>query len=522
MVLMPMNLIAQVLTRQIKNSDLNMIFKRHVEFNEKEVLLPLVDVAKALDEDKIDEIQGLPKRFGIACTVNYDLDNTGGWKEVEDGRVWKLRINSSDAKSLNLIFDKFHIPQGGEFIIYSFNKDILYGPVTHDDINNSNKLSTDIIKSNSIVIEYFEPASKLHDSEIHITKIIQGYKNFGDSGNCLDYNDINCSKGQTWLNESDAVAMVLIDQNQRWCSGTLLNNGCQDYTPSFLTAFHCIDINPANGVISDAERNEAQTWLFRFQYKSPTCNGPDDYDYVTISGSTFRSGWNPSDFALFELSQRPTGQKNIKLAGWNRADSAPSSTVGIHHPSGDVMKISFDNNASVIEGYYGGSGTTHYRVTWDDGVTEGGSSGSPLVDQNNRVVGQLHGGPSACNGDDLRDWYGRIFSSWNGGGSDINRLSTWLTNDPTVVTTNTVSIPYFTMSGSDFVICSSPHVGINLVNAPSAITHNINWSVTPNLTIVSQGSTSVLVRYSGAQNGAATITANIGNNNPGTVPGCKI
>jgi hypothetical protein len=61
-------------------------------------------------------------------------------------------------------------------------------------------------------------------------------------------------------------------------------------------------------------------------------------------------------------------------------------------------------------------------------------------------------------------------------------------------------------------------VGVNLVNAPSSVTHNIGWTVSPNLTIVSQGYSSLLVRYSGTQNGPATITANIGNNNQGTCP----
>ncbi|MBE5316080.1 MAG: proprotein convertase P-domain-containing protein [Xanthomonadales bacterium] len=64
-------------------------------------------------------------------------------------------------------------------------------------------------------------------------------------------------------------------------------------------------------------------------------------------------------------------------------------------------------------------------MDWDQGTTEGGSSGSGLWDQNKRLVGQLHGGSAAC-GNDLSDYYGRLSVSWNGGGSAATRLRDWL------------------------------------------------------------------------------------------------
>src|SRR5204863_3860682 len=72
--------------------------------------------------------------------------------------------------------------------------------------------------------------------------------------------------------------------------------------------------------------------------------------------------------------------------------------------------------------------STHVHVFWSLGVTEPGSSGSPLFDNNHRVIGQLHGGPSACtqSGTNLSDYYGRFFRSWTGGGTNTTRLSNWL------------------------------------------------------------------------------------------------
>ena len=100
--------------------------------------------------------------------------------------------------------------------------------------------------------------------------------------------------------------------------------------------------------------------------------------------------------------------------------------------------ISFDYDATQITTYLGTStpgDATHLRIVdWDVGTTEPGSSGSPLFDQNHRVVGQLHGGYAAC-GNNSSDWYGRFFKSWTGGATNATRLSNWLDPGSTGATT---------------------------------------------------------------------------------------
>jgi len=166
-----------------------------------------------------------------------------------------------------------------------------------------------------------------------------------------------------------------------------------------------------------------------WNYRRTTCGSGSGSLSQFTSGSTWRAGYSNSDFTLVELNSSPNIAWGITHAGWNRGTAAPTSSTAIHHPSGDVKKISFETAASTITGYGGttspGAGTHLRVIDWDTGTTEPGSSGSPLFDQNKLIVGQLHGGSAAC-GNDLSDWYGRLATSWTGGGTNTTRLSNWL------------------------------------------------------------------------------------------------
>ena len=126
---------------------------------------------------------------------------------------------------------------------------------------------------------------------------------------------------------------------------------------------------------------------------------------------------------------QPNPAWKVTYAGWDRSGAEATTAVAIHHPATDEKRISFEFQPTTTTDYLGtsvpGAGT-HVRVEdWDIGTTEPGSSGSPLFDQDHRVIGQLHGGYAACGNDDA-DWYGRFSVSWNGGGSPSTRLSDWL------------------------------------------------------------------------------------------------
>jgi len=332
---------AQVSTRKIPRTLSEIVTKKRIP----KVKLPKVNTAQLMQEDR-DDISGLPPRFGKAMEVNIDLED-GIWEEYESKNIWRVEIESEGALSLNLIFDKFRLEPGTELFLFNKEKDIVFGPVTSLSNNAKNIFSTDLIKGDVVKLEMHTPKELTKKNIIKIGKVIHGYKDisnyvgFGDSAPC--HTNIECSQGNNWTDESDAVALVLVDNGQRHCSGILLNNSCQDLTPNFLTAFHCLDRN-ANGELSLFEMDDVENWVFRFNYKSSTCGGLDGFLFYSISGSDFRSAWFDTDFALLELFQIPVANKGVNYAGWSRNSSPASSAVSIHHPRGDVMKISTDND----------------------------------------------------------------------------------------------------------------------------------------------------------------------------------
>ena len=143
-----------------------------------------------------------------------------------------------------------------------------------------------------------------------------------------------------------------------------------------------------------------------------------------------------SDFALIELSANIPTAFNVYFSGWDNTDATNvTSAVGIHHPSGDVKKICFENNSPFHTTAAGAQ--VWYINQWEQGVTEGGSSGSPLFNQNGHIIGQLYGGAAACSGstnNGLFDYYGRFGVSWDGANAS-SRLRDWLDPGNTGVTT---------------------------------------------------------------------------------------
>jgi hypothetical protein len=467
--LQPFYLQSQIVTSQQKNPISRI--KNRVQKIDKIFSVSQDEIKEILLQDSIEYKAGLPFRFGKKLTADIDLIKESTLIQKGDTSTYRYEIVSPSAHSINLIFDQFELNSNSVLTIFNNEGNYIYGPITAKENPLNGIFWTDLIKGDHIVIELIETNKNTNKpNQLHISSVIHGYKNvfatpslFGESLGCE--NDIACPEGDDWRVEGNAVALILVDEANTFCSGSLINNTANNFRGFLLTAFHCLDSN-ADCSLTVGEKNAVNNWLFRFHYESPSCDGIDGTNYITVNGATFRAGYQPTDFVLLELLTTPT---LATFAGWSRTTSI-SQGVGIHHPVGDVKKISFDYHylSSYGSGLYVQPGycycppNTHWKVGYDDGTTEGGSSGSPLFDTNHRIIGQLHGGDDGCAPIDR--YYGRFDVSWTGGGTNETRLKNWL--DPTNSNVSYLNTNYSissTLSGPTIVCSSSAEYTVNYV-----------------------------------------------------------
>jgi lysyl endopeptidase len=387
------------------------------------------DIAALRAEDALVDGTGTaPWRFGHNHYTNLNLDNSGNWFSLPNGdKIWALRLFCDKAQTINLSFINTHIPEGNELYVYSENRHFLLGKFTEKHLYKG-ELGTELVPGQAVIIEYYVPKANLaqHRGMVQINTVTHGYRSadeyalkaFGSSGACNM--NVNCPDGGEWLAQRNS-AVMLVSGSNGFCSGALINNTMNDGKPYVLTANHC-GTNPTN-------------WVFRFNWQADGCANPaSSPSFESLSGAVLRSSRQPSDFALVEITGgleggTIPGSFNAFFAGWNNSNTPPTRSVSIHHPAGDIKKIAFDDNPAIAVQEMGSSEpNSSWQVVWDrNTTTEGGSSGSPLFDQNKRIIGQLWGGGASCTNLSAPDFYGRLHNSWEPAGSNsTNQLKFWL------------------------------------------------------------------------------------------------
>jgi lysyl endopeptidase len=411
------------------------------------ILLPPLDLAAIVQEDSINDLdKSLPWRYGVTRPLVLNPNQYGEWRNVPNvGRIWRVAIKSPDALNLSINFDNYHLPEGATLHLYNNDKTDISRTYSNAQNRANNQIGSWFISGDIIWIEYFQPNYVMDETRLEIGSIIHGYRmgrvnqfvsnlrGLNDSGAC-NY-DVNCPVGEDFDSKKDlakkTVALLTLG-NGYLCSASLLNNTQRDKTPYLLTANHCL------------ESSDPSFWTVRFNWTSPNpvCGTGDDsadlQSNFTMSGAQVRASNSLSDFALVEMYNSIPQSWDIAFSGWDNTDVNPIYEVGIHHPSGDIMKICRDDSGATKENANGtevwliGGVSIGTGNGWEIGTTESGSSGSPLFDQNARLIGQLYAGQSLCNGlenNNDYDIYGRFGVSWDAGTTPQTRLRDWL--DPT-------------------------------------------------------------------------------------------
>lgn len=382
-------------------------------------------------EDEINDVEQTgPWRFGYNNETSLTLQNSGSWFQLDNGgMIWLLTIECIEANTINLTFEHTEIPKGNELYVYNEDKSFILGKFTEDHLYEG-QLGTELIPGSSITVEYYvAPENKSNIGQVEIATVTHGYrtasefieKAFGGSGSCNI--NINCPEAISYSDQKRGVVMLVSGSNG-FCSGSLINNTAYDGKPYVLTANHCY--------------SSPTSWVFRFNWESADCTNPGTSpSFTSLSGAVLRSRRTPTDFCLVEItggleSGTVPSSFNAHFSGWDKTGIIPDNVVCIHHPRGDIKKISFDDDAPLIAQSTIGGVTSQeegvWKVQWDrNTTTEVASSGSSLFDHNKRIIGQLWGGAASCSNPSGYDFYGRLAKSWNPVGSDSsNQLEYWL------------------------------------------------------------------------------------------------
>ncbi|RFN59768.1 T9SS type A sorting domain-containing protein [Marixanthomonas ophiurae] len=432
--------------------------------------LPPLDLLALHREDSInDRDKSLPWRYGIKRNLKIDVHKDGTVTQLDNGdKLWRIAISSPNAVNLSLNFGDFYIPNGAKLFLYNDDKTDVLLPLTTNQNRNNQQLGSWFINGDKIWLEYYEPESVNEEVLLNIKSIIHGYRmgkverymdgtrGLNDSGDC-NY-DVNCPIGEDFDSQKDilkkAVALLNLG-NGYLCSAVLINNTNKDKKPYLLTGNHCLD------------NSDPAFWSVRFNWMSPSpvCGedklSPDLQTNFTMSGAELKAANNISDFALVELYNSIPSSWDVAFAGWDITDELPLYEIGIHHPNGDIMKICRDNSGAIHETANGtevwliGGASVGEGNGWEIGTTESGSSGSPLFNQNGKIIGQLYAGNSSCDGlenNNKYDIYGRLAVSWDTGSTSNKRLKEWLDPNETgqtqlETTQNLLNVPDFDITG---------------------------------------------------------------------------
>lgn len=401
-----------------------------------EVVMPAVNNAVLRDsyeDEALTNVKLKPFRFAHGFKVNLSPGKDGLWtRNINGYDVWRIKIRSTSAWSLNLIFDDFSLSPGSRLFLIGEQEDYYLGAFTPANNKKSGKFATAPLAGDELTVQYEVPSgtqanpfsiSKVNHDYVGILKYSERRPLGRIAGSCNL--DINCAAADNWNEVKDAVCRIIVD-GRELCSGVLLNNTAEDERPFLLSAAHCYD-----------RPEYAETSVFTFNYESPYCGPLDGDPSHSVTGAVMKAFSDSLDFSLVELSLVPPPEYRPFFSGWDRSGSPPDSTTSIHHPQGDIKKISTDLDPPLISDF-----TSDYTrfgflkvVRWDKGVTEQGSSGGPLFNPSGMVIGSLTGGSATCH-NPVNDYYSRFDMAWDYKPDSSGQLKYWL--DP--LNTNQLNI----------------------------------------------------------------------------------
>jgi len=322
---------------------------------------------------------------------------------ADGGRVWSLNIASPDAGAIRVHLENVSLPPNTELYFYSLDGQA-FGPYTGTGPNSTGEFWTQSIFGSEGILQLRVPqaeAATLRQITFKVTELghigsrftdgIQAQVAAGDGDFCGNGNpqcveDASCEAGANAT--KDAIAKMEWIQGAfiYTCTTGLLNDNNPTQDNFALTANHCISS-------SNTAANINFYWRFRTDSCLGSCPSNSGWAFKTSGASVSATGsGGAGDFTLLHLNSAPPS--GSVLMGWTNAPVANTNGAALHRVSNPnfgpqvYSEQSVNTSAGTCNGLPRGP-IIYSRDT--KGGTDGGSSGSPVVNASNQVVGQLYG-----------------------------------------------------------------------------------------------------------------------------------
>ncbi len=359
-------------------------------------------------------------------------------------RVWQLGIRSENALSINLLFTQYRLPEGARLFIYSNDYNQIIGKFDHRNNSSLDMLPVRPLFGESVIVEYAEPMDAEFEGEIVIGEVNHGYDDFllgsqpGREPAADVYTRYRCMPDALCVDEIDEEivrsVVLLIINGESACTGVMVNNTAEDRTPYLLTAVHCLTSDPSFSEDPEYYIDKAGTIVTFFNYHRVVC-GSDmkATEEMSMAIAHPRVIMGRKDIALLELNEKPPVNYNAYYAGWDmQGEATQTPYMNIHQPYAGVKKYGRADESLSLTDYKINTSLFESKAFWEvDGWTVGstyeGASGSPLYNNEYRVVGTLTGGNSDCAGsnpDGDADYFAALYRGWNNLSEYLDPLET--------------------------------------------------------------------------------------------------
>ncbi|CAA6810543.1 MAG: Serine protease [uncultured Aureispira sp.] len=344
--------------------------------------------------DELAPANGINAPLKVGDVIPTNLQTTHPYNiNGVNGVVYEKEFYNKHSSYIKIYFKNFDLAPGDYLEVIGVNsgETSIYagrGKIIDQDMTMISDFWTQVIFDERVIVRLHSESGANHYG-FDITEVAYGYPQariealLATKAICGtdDKEPVICYNGTTMYDKGRAVCRLLIGGGGL-CTGWLL--GCDGHV---MTNNHCI------GTAADAANTD-----FTFNYQYTNCNGSgNSVSDVVANSATFIKTNSSLDYTLVQLPVNPTA-----TYGYLSLSSVPPVVNDriyiVGHPGGRRKEITVitdqggDANGNAIINQITATGARYFADT------EGGSSGSPVLDYNTNLVVAIHNTGGCTNG----------------------------------------------------------------------------------------------------------------------------